>query len=300
MHARLLENAICAALSAIEIYNKPDFKYRDEVFCILITNAWELLLKAKLVHETDGNLEVIYALDGQGKPKKTRSGNQMTIDLLKSAQKAGVSMSVRENLEHLVEIRDTAVHLSHASPISYLVYTLGVAALQNFQRLAQQWFDRSLGEYNFYILPLGFAYQFETLSLLEVDTQPEAIANIIKSAISTQDALQKEKTEFYFICEVGTRITSAKKIVGEPDFETAVNPNADGVAIVVRHQSVIDKYPLTYREVREKVKKSIPNLKQSQLTRAIKELGLKSNPDYAYFIFHNKRHEEEYRDSPAK
>ena len=43
----LLEKSIQAAISAIEIYNKPDFKYREESFCILIVNTWELLLKAK-------------------------------------------------------------------------------------------------------------------------------------------------------------------------------------------------------------------------------------------------------------
>ena len=35
----LLEKSVHAALSAIEIYNKPDFKYREESFSILIVNA---------------------------------------------------------------------------------------------------------------------------------------------------------------------------------------------------------------------------------------------------------------------
>ena len=43
----LLEKSVQAALSAIEIYNKPDFRYREEVFAILMCNSWELLLKAK-------------------------------------------------------------------------------------------------------------------------------------------------------------------------------------------------------------------------------------------------------------
>jgi hypothetical protein len=36
----LLEKSVHAALSAIEIYNKPDFKYREESFSILLVNAW--------------------------------------------------------------------------------------------------------------------------------------------------------------------------------------------------------------------------------------------------------------------
>ncbi len=46
-------------LSAIEVYNKPDFKYREETFAILMLNAWELLLKAKLVSDNANNLRCI-------------------------------------------------------------------------------------------------------------------------------------------------------------------------------------------------------------------------------------------------
>jgi hypothetical protein len=42
----LSEKSILAAVAAIEIYNKPDFHYREEAFALLATNAWELLLKA--------------------------------------------------------------------------------------------------------------------------------------------------------------------------------------------------------------------------------------------------------------
>ena len=43
----LLDKSIAAMISAIEIYNKPDFLYRGETFAILAVNGWELLLKAK-------------------------------------------------------------------------------------------------------------------------------------------------------------------------------------------------------------------------------------------------------------
>ena len=43
----LAAKSVSAMISAIEVYNKPDFKYREETFAILAINAWELLLKAK-------------------------------------------------------------------------------------------------------------------------------------------------------------------------------------------------------------------------------------------------------------
>jgi len=47
-------------MAAIEIYNKPDFLYREETFSILALNSWELLLKAKLVKDNKGNIGCLY------------------------------------------------------------------------------------------------------------------------------------------------------------------------------------------------------------------------------------------------
>ncbi len=67
---KLIENSIAASLSAIEIYNKPNFLYRNEVFCILIVNAWELLFKAKLLADNNYDIKSIHVFDNQGKQKR--------------------------------------------------------------------------------------------------------------------------------------------------------------------------------------------------------------------------------------
>ena len=56
LHADLGANSVQAAVAAIKIYDKPSFIYREEAFSLLMTNAWELLLKAKWVadHEEAG------------------------------------------------------------------------------------------------------------------------------------------------------------------------------------------------------------------------------------------------------
>jgi hypothetical protein len=58
--ARLAKNSEAALISAIEIYNKPDFAYREETFCILALNAWELFLKAKLLSTHLNNPRCLY------------------------------------------------------------------------------------------------------------------------------------------------------------------------------------------------------------------------------------------------
>lgn len=45
---RLVENSLAAKLAAIEVDNKPQMTYRDEVTVMLVVNAWELGLKPTL------------------------------------------------------------------------------------------------------------------------------------------------------------------------------------------------------------------------------------------------------------
>src|SRR6266542_2118497 len=77
----ILEKSVAACVSAIEIYNKPDFKYREETFSILLVNAWELLLKAKVLAISNNDIRSIQAIDNNGKAKTNRVGNPMTIDI---------------------------------------------------------------------------------------------------------------------------------------------------------------------------------------------------------------------------
>ena len=53
LYESLIDKSISSMLSAIEIYNKPDFKYREETFAILSVNSWELLFKAKLFKQNN-------------------------------------------------------------------------------------------------------------------------------------------------------------------------------------------------------------------------------------------------------
>ena len=128
-HKLFVEKSVGAALSAIEIYNKPDFKYREETFSILMINAWELLLKARIIQENNGKLKSIYVfvnktgIKGNTLKTKTpdlnRSKNPKTIGLPKClgiCEQAPINLddAVKENIFLLMEIRDTAIHFQHS------------------------------------------------------------------------------------------------------------------------------------------------------------------------------------------
>jgi hypothetical protein len=286
---KLIDSSIQAALSAIEIYKKPDFKYREQAFAILILNAWELLLKAKILSENHEDIESIYVIkDGQFKTNRSR--NPMTKEIIECMRICSMNDAVVKNLEQLIDIRDTAVHYYHDDALNYIIYILGVATLRNYQKLVKDWFGRSLLEYNFYILPLAFAYNFQTLSIIDVDTKPDLISNIIKSVVDEQQS-REDDGDFHFVCEVKTTIVSAKKVSESTDFTAKIDQNANAPIIVERLQRITDKYTLTYREMWEKIKKLKPYIKQATFNQIIKEHGLKTNRQFSDYNFTSKAHQ---------
>ena len=62
-HKSLLDKSINSMLSAIEIYNKPNFNYREETFAILAVNSWELLFKAELLKISSYDIKSLYVLE---------------------------------------------------------------------------------------------------------------------------------------------------------------------------------------------------------------------------------------------
>lgn len=87
-----------AFLMAIEIYNKPTIKYRLEGFAFFICNAWELLLKAKMLK----NGESIYYPD---KPNRTISLSNCVSHIFTNDKDP-----VRKNLKIIISLRNTSTH----------------------------------------------------------------------------------------------------------------------------------------------------------------------------------------------
>ncbi len=172
-HSRaLFGKSEAALLAALELYNKPDFRYREESFSILMLNAWELLLKAKYLAENNNHLRSLYVyqtrltkLKTEGQRRyvvKSRTGDPRTLgmhEVINGLFAKGVTIPppALANLEALVEIRDNSIHyLNSSRGLSKRVQEVGTASVRNFVTLAQTWFLFDLGQYNLYLLPIGF------------------------------------------------------------------------------------------------------------------------------------------------
>jgi hypothetical protein len=294
LSSELLENSIKAALASIEIYNKPDFKYREQSFTILNVNAWELLLKAKLVKDAGEDVACLYVQLPDGSHKKNRSGNPLTIDVNASINKIALDATASENIKALIEIRDSVTHFFYDEALVLIIFSLGVASLKNYQKLVKSWFNRSLLEYNFHILPLAFSYDFRKLSMLELEDKPEAEANVIRAVVESHENLSSD--DFHFVCEVTTEIRSAKKFSDGADFVSMIDSNASpGTAVFIKLQNLHDKYPLSFTALTQEVKKIRPDVNENQIKKFMKANNMKANEQYSHYVFGGKWHEDRYR-----
>ncbi len=287
----LLDHSVACALASIEVYNKPLFKEREQAFAVLLTIAWEALLKAKILKDNQNRLTAIYVRKGK-RYKRSRTGRHLTVELMGAARSCGLNPVALENLERLVDVRDAAIHLTADSPsLPYLVYSLGLASLRNYTRLLQSWFGLTLDEFDLFILPLGFKYPFRAVTPAALRKEPRDVAAILKQVGKAQQDGRDESEGFYLAFEISTRLVSAKKITGPPDLTAAVDPAAKAAVIVEKRVRPVDAYPRSFTELWSMVKAAVPDVQQSLVFQVFKDCGIKSDPKYSTYNWRNKTQE---------
>lgn len=155
-YRKLLDNSKQAMLAAIEIYNKPQFDYREEVFSILLINAWELLLLGVL----SKNRQRIF----QPKQRDKNYQTWMFSDSIKNTKPYFPSSmdykAVAENLHLLKDYRNKAVHYYNGEETAHCIYVLAQAAIKNYRDLVKAIFDQDIvNQINLVLLPLSFNEQ---------------------------------------------------------------------------------------------------------------------------------------------
>ena len=126
-----LEKSNQSLLLAIEAYNQPNVNYREEGFCLLFINAWEVLLKAKLLQDKN--------------TRQTTSNNKEPLSLNKLLNIVFDHQDhlIRKNIETLQELKDAMLGLFIDSK-QHLNRRDWVKAFQtgvnNYKTSISQWF----------------------------------------------------------------------------------------------------------------------------------------------------------------
>jgi len=263
----LARKSVHAAVAAIEVYNKPNFLYREEAFSLLMTNAWELLLKAKWTVDHGEALESLYELvdDGAGNrvPNTNRSGNPLSHSATFLAAKlledksSGLARNCHDNILALIEIRDNAAHfLSKDLCLGRRVLEVGTASLRNYLLLATEWFQLDFSGYNFFLMPISFYHGFETAEPASRAQYPEQIQKLLAYLDFLTEAEPDDGCKQHVALRLETKIIRGKDTAAV-SFRWTDDPTAP--ALTVREEDILKNYPMTYNDLTETMRRRYDN-----------------------------------------
>jgi len=262
----ILEKSVAACISAIEVYNKPDFRYREETFSILLVNAWELLLKAEVLSLDNNKIRSIQEVNKNGFVVLNHSGNPRTIDIHKAIDRLVAKKLIddhcRQNIEFLIEIRDNAVHyINKSSQFSKRVQEIGTAGLKNYITAVTEWFDVDLTQYNFFLMPMSFFHPTEADSF-SVRGHDKEIQRLLDYFRREEDNfLPDEDNPYSLALEIKTSFV--KSSAHGSALKMQYGNGEDILTVKVSEEDVIRaKYPLTYKALIGKIRNRYSDFKQ--------------------------------------
>jgi Protein of unknown function (DUF3644) len=271
---KLFDKSVAAITSAVEIYNKPGFQYRDETFALLALNAWELMLKARVVQVDAGKQKAIYVYQRRqtkaGVPstkeylERGRSGNPKTIGIRQAVAKLDAhALSrlpdvVKNNIDALLEVRDCSAHFfSPSLALRRQLLEVGTAAVRNFVWYGRKWFKKDLSEHLQILLPIGFVNVGGSLVVSSAEER-NLLACISDLALSSA-ATETNDLHFQTSIEVQIKKTGA---LNSPVVKITNDPGATPVFLT--EETLASIYPWTYDEVTKRCKVRYSDFKVAQ------------------------------------
>ena len=241
-------------LAAVEVYNKPQMTYRDEVTVILVVNAWELALKATLRQE---RLSIFY-------PKKTGQRYlSISIDDALGRVNAqtlwpdgidGAALTV--NIRALTEYRDRAIHLYNAQGLGSVIHPFLQQNVLNYRDFVLARFKKDLADaMTWQLLPLGATAPADAVQFMKADnslmmvTEVEDFINELRDLMDNAEADGADMARVAVVYDIHLR--SEKKMTSA-DLVVAVSPTADG-QIAIQKTDPNQTHPYSASELIERV-----------------------------------------------
>ncbi|HAS8524374.1 DUF3644 domain-containing protein [Vibrio vulnificus] len=271
----MLDKSIAAMLAAIEIYNKPDFYYREETFSVLCINAWELLFKAKVLQLSRNQVTSLYvwenrSLKGGRKStkkyiKKNRAGNPMSVSIYEAhriiTEDYGVKIdkAVKSNVTTLAEFRDNSIHfINDDLTLAVKIQELGTASLQNYLHLVQDWFGSVLDKYNFYLMPMAFFRSFDSVNGETLNASEKKLLNYINHVEKEYD---NNDSDYNLSLRIDVNFKKVKSGDGIP---VQITNDRQAPIIRLEEEDILDKYPWNYDVLTTRLQKRYTDFKINQ------------------------------------
>jgi hypothetical protein len=287
----LLDKSLGAMLAAIEIYNKPVFSYREESFAILAVNAWELLLKARLLQLASNKLSalLIYEprtkIDGTSSDKlyrkKNRAGNFSTIGIFKAidilANKYGEPLgpALKANIESIVEIRDNAVHFVNKDfTFAKTIHEIGTAAVKNYVLSTRQWFGVDIGAQGMFLMPLAFLSNTRKVDGVGITHEEQQLMSFLSEQKKAPGVSNDRAFDVALTIEV-----SMKRSKTSEGAKFSISADPDAVAMRVEEKDIRDTHPWSYENLSTRLSLRFTDFKANAKYHQLRKV-LESNPKF--------------------
>lgn len=279
----LLKKSEEAYLMSLEIINKPTIDYRTEGFCFFICNAWELLLKAYLIHKSNTISSINF---------KDDSSRTIGLDECVDRVFTSTTDKTKSNISFIRNIRNKATHLI-LPEFDFLLAPAFQRCLTNYNKFFKKQFpDYNLNEKITPFISLVNPGINQDSSSLLLNPANLVLYDKLKSELASDDSLVQT-----------LRLVSTKKESDADIRYTIVKDGGEKAKFINVPKDIEITHPYTTQEIIKKISETVemtlgPNhgFTSNKFHDICKRKNIKGNQDYCYQFPYSKNNIKKYSD----
>ena len=265
----MARRSAAALLAAVEMGNKTLIPYREETFCLQLLNAWEILLKARIVQQNRNRLESIFEKRSGHFVRDPHTQLPYTIKFMEALKQVSIHENVRDNLLGVNAMRNEVAHIGILSrEFKENVLRYGSASIINFGKLYQDWFHKPIEIP--YLVPIAFVGKAEIVALNKGDIRQRQLLNYLSQLVGSADT-----SDINYSVSLNLTVSLNPIFEGGGTIRVINDPNA--LQVRISDDQVTEKYPWTYKDLISECKRRYVDFKMDdvfhELMRQIKNDG---------------------------
>lgn len=284
LKGRLVDKSVEGYILSLETINRLSIQYRVETFCYLICNAWELLLKAKILEASGNDRDSIFRSKKKGMERRESLSLRECLERIFPNQ----TEPERRNIELIAELRDEAVHLV-LSRVPTDVLGLFQACVINYHRRLNDWFGISLSD-RVHVGMMSIVYDLGphqgdmSNKRLRREMGRDAADYLTRYSAQIKNEFDQLRRPVQFSVGIEYRLALTKSN-NDADMVLSQGPTGSAtVQIVEVPKDPSKSHPYRQVEVIQKLLTALPGLSinQHDIQSVNKAYGIKQRPEYFY------------------
>lgn len=272
---QLIEKSQEAIILSLELYNKPTIQYRIEGFCFFFSNAWELLLKAKII-EDEKNESSIYYRKVKGQVRRSLSLRDCIKKVFPNEKDP-----IRKNIEEIAELRDCSTHYI-IEELESIFSGLFQAGILNYVSKISEWFDKNISDKCSPAL-MTLVSDFKDIDPIKLKKKyGTTIVEFVKHQITKINNIEEQVGDSKFRIPIEYKLVLTKKEADADIRLTASSTGASPTLIVEVPKDPNLTHPHLQKNIIDALKKIYPNFNQYDFQAVVKKERIKGNHIYHY------------------